>query len=58
MKIDLHCHSDASDGIRSPDLLYEIAKSSNLSVLSLTDHDTTEGAKKILELSKEDETEF
>lgn len=54
MKIDLHCHSDASDGIRSPDLLYEIAKSSNLSVLSLTDHDTTEGAKKILELSKED----
>ncbi|MFB0917570.1 MAG: PHP domain-containing protein [Clostridiaceae bacterium] len=55
MKIDLHCHSDASDGIRSPDLLYKIAKDNNLSVFSLTDHDTTEGAKKILELNKKDE---
>lgn len=40
MRIDLHCHTTASDGERTPDELIEAATAARLSVLSLTDHDT------------------
>ncbi|PCK07686.1 MAG: phosphatase [Alteromonadaceae bacterium] len=40
---DLHCHSDQSDGILSPEALVSRAKSQNVEVLALTDHDTTNG---------------
>lgn len=42
MKLDLHCHSTASDGIRGPRELVEAARAAGLNVLSLTDHDSTE----------------
>jgi predicted metal-dependent phosphoesterase TrpH len=41
--VDLHCHSTASDGTLPPRELVRLAKSLNLSALSLTDHDTIAG---------------
>ena len=41
--VDLHCHSTASDGTLSPTQVVELAVSSGLSALALTDHDTIGG---------------
>lgn len=41
--IDLHCHSNFSDGILTPDELLSRAIASNIKMLALTDHDTTAG---------------
>lgn len=41
--VDLHCHSTASDGTLPPREVVRLAKQCNLSALSLTDHDTTNG---------------
>ena len=43
MKIDLHCHSSASDGALAPAEVVARAKSRGVEVLALTDHDTLEG---------------
>lgn len=43
--IDLHSHSDASDGDLSPSDLIDLAAETGVSVLALTDHDTTAGLK-------------
>lgn len=40
---DFHLHSTASDGVHSPTWLMETAASRGVRVLSLTDHDSTEG---------------
>lgn len=40
---DLHTHSNASDGILSPQALVSRAKDNGVSHLALTDHDTTAG---------------
>ena len=50
MKIDLHSHSTASDGIRSPQELVEAAIANGIDVLSLTDHDSTENLDIVREL--------
>ena len=42
-RIDLHTHSDASDGIYSPIQLIDYAKKNNITTLALTDHDTVAG---------------
>jgi hypothetical protein len=41
--VDLHCHSTASDGGLTPQELVARAASQGIEVLSITDHDTTEG---------------
>lgn len=41
--IDLHTHSTASDGTESPSVVVEQAARAGLSVVGLTDHDTTAG---------------
>jgi predicted metal-dependent phosphoesterase TrpH len=41
--IDLHCHSDCSDGALSPPALIERAARRGVSTLALTDHDTVDG---------------
>ncbi len=41
--IDLHCHSNLSDGLLSPVALLTKAIQSNVRILALTDHDTTAG---------------
>ena len=43
MKIDLHAHSTASDGTEGPADLVAAAKAAGLTMLAITDHDTTSG---------------
>ncbi|MGW4567152.1 PHP domain-containing protein [Streptomyces sp. NPDC004561] len=43
MRIDLHCHSTASDGTDTPAGLVRKAAAAGLDVVALTDHDTTRG---------------
>ncbi|MFN8193633.1 MAG: PHP domain-containing protein [Nocardioidaceae bacterium] len=43
MRIDLHTHSDVSDGTLTPDALVRAAATAGIDVLGLTDHDTAAG---------------
>lgn len=43
MLVDLHTHSDQSDGSLTPEQLVDHAAAHGLGVLALTDHDTTAG---------------
>lgn len=43
MKIDLHSHTSASDGLRAPENLVDYAAEKGLSALAITDHDTVDG---------------
>lgn len=44
--IDLHVHSNCSDGTYTPEELVEYALEKNLKAIALTDHDTTAGIKR------------
>jgi len=48
-RIDLHTHSTASDGSMSPRELVRHAKSSGLTTIAITDHDTIDGVKDALD---------
>ncbi|ASQ45741.1 PHP domain-containing protein [Legionella clemsonensis] len=50
--IDLHCHSNFSDGLLSPAELLDKAIQSNIKILALTDHDTTAGLKTLHDRAK------
>ena len=41
--VDLHAHSTASDGSKSPSAVVAAAKAAGLSAIALTDHDTMDG---------------
>ena len=41
--VDLHSHTDRSDGVLSPSELVELAVKSRLTALGVTDHDTIQG---------------
>jgi predicted metal-dependent phosphoesterase TrpH len=43
MRIDLHCHSAASDGTRPPAEVVRRARDNGVDVVALTDHDTVAG---------------
>jgi predicted metal-dependent phosphoesterase TrpH len=43
MRIDLHTHSDVSDGTEPPAQVVAAAKAAGLDVVALTDHDSTAG---------------
>lgn len=43
MKIDLHLHTNASDGVLSPERLVARAAELGLSFIAITDHDSVEG---------------
>ena len=43
MKVDLHCHSTASDGVIEPAEVVARAHGRGVELLALTDHDTLEG---------------
>lgn len=47
--IDLHVHSNRSDGTLSPSALVDLALSKGLAAIALTDHDTTDGLDEALE---------
>ena len=48
--IDLHCHSNCSDGVLSPNDLLAKAQGLGVTVLALTDHDTVAGLQQLLPL--------
>ena len=48
MEIDLHIHSNKSDGILTPKEIIDVAKKNGVKILSITDHDTTEAYTKEL----------
>ena len=48
MRIDLHCHSTASDGEYAPAEVVRRAHAAGLGVLALTDHDTLAGLPEAL----------
>lgn len=43
MRIDLHTHTTASDGLLSPEQLVEKARQAGVQILAVCDHDSTEG---------------
>ena len=43
MLVDLHCHTNASDGALSPEQLLDRAIACEVDVLAVTDHDTLDG---------------
>jgi predicted metal-dependent phosphoesterase TrpH len=49
MKIDMHIHSDRSDGIHSPATLVDMAAEHGLSAISLTDHDSLDGVEECMQ---------
>ena len=51
--IDLHTHSNCSDGSMTPYELVRYAKQKGLSAIALTDHDNTEGIDEALRVGKE-----
>ncbi|HSF08749.1 MAG TPA: PHP domain-containing protein, partial [Nitrospirales bacterium] len=48
-RIDLHTHTHFSDGSVSPTALVELAHQQGVSILAITDHDTTEGLPEAME---------
>ncbi len=55
--IDLHLHSNASDGSLSPSEVAAEAIKSGLKAIALTDHDTVDGIPEILEYTKDKDIE-
>ncbi|MFB3099216.1 MAG: PHP domain-containing protein, partial [Acidimicrobiia bacterium] len=45
MAVDLHTHSEESDGTDSPAELIRLANEAGLSAIALTDHDTLSGVE-------------
>ena len=43
MRVDLHLHSNASDGAHAPGEVMRIASAAGMSLVALTDHDTLDG---------------
>ena len=50
--IDLHTHSNISDGTLSPTELVKLAKETGLDAIALTDHDTLQGLPEALEAGR------
>jgi len=53
MRIDLHTHSNVSDGTESPSALIRSAVAAGLDVVALTDHDQTTGWAAAVETAQE-----
>jgi len=52
MASDLHIHSDASDGLLSPQTIIDMAIQAELSCIAITDHDTIDGIRAIIHNEK------
>lgn len=50
--IDLHVHSNASDGSFTPSEVVDLANNAGLRYFALTDHDTVDGVEEALEAAK------
>ena len=58
MKIDLHIHSNASDGTDSPEELLTHIINSGIKIFALTDHDTITGALTLRKINLPDNIHF
>ncbi len=56
--VDLHTHTNASDGKLSPKALYALAKEKGLKALAITDHDTLDGVRVLLDSPHDNVTEI
>ena len=45
-RVDLHVHTDASDGIYAPEAVVDLACAAGLAAIAVTDHDTTAGVER------------
>jgi 3',5'-nucleoside bisphosphate phosphatase len=52
-KVDLHIHTNHSDGYYSPGQIVNLAKNAGLDIISITDHDNLNGIPEALEAAKE-----
>ncbi len=52
VRVDLHTHSTASDGVLPPADLVRAAREHGVGVLALTDHDTTDGVAEALDAGR------
>lgn len=53
MRADLHIHTINSDGLLTPEVIADEAKSVGVELVAVTDHDATQACDKILSLAKE-----
>jgi len=51
-KIDLHMHTNHSDGRYSPEELIKKVKDAGIDIISITDHDNVNGVKEAIEIGK------
>jgi len=51
LKIDLHVHTQESDGLQSVEEVLNLAHANNVHILSITDHESTEGIAKAQSLA-------
>jgi predicted metal-dependent phosphoesterase TrpH len=56
--IDLHVHTTASDGTFTPAEVIQIAKKAGLKAIAITDHDTVDGIKDVIESSNSNDIEI
>ncbi|MCF7858807.1 MAG: PHP domain-containing protein [Candidatus Cloacimonetes bacterium] len=52
-KIDLHVHTNFSDGMYSPREVLEIAKTNGFDVISITDHDNLDGYRNAVDIASD-----
>ena len=52
LKADLHVHTQESDGLLSVEEIVNLAHTNNVQILSITDHESTEGIAKAQSLAK------
>lgn len=50
--IDLHVHTKASDGEKTPTELIDLAINKNIKAIAITDHDTVDGIEEVVNYSK------
>lgn len=53
MKVDLHCHSNVSDGVLAPAAVAAYARKSGVDMWALTDHDEVSGIKAARQAAEE-----
>lgn len=58
VRIDLHIHSTASDGTLTPREILSLAQHLKLGAISITDHDTIQGAKEAIDSGIPDSIKF
>lgn len=58
MKIDLHCHTTASDGALSPKQLIDLAVEHEVTTLAITDHDTTAGYEQACDYAQQNDLQL